>query len=135
MASEEIRLFATMSRRMPVLAQSGCYSLCLEPNATPAQGQSGISYGPATVGSFSCGGGTCTYNMGTYDNPAFGQNGVSIQVSDSAADSDGAWVQTYTRSGGSPQYDVDTGASNSIYTGDGTTSGPFRGHARDKLRH
>lgn len=89
------------------------------------QGQSGISYGPATVGSFSCGGGTCKYNIGTYDNPAFGQNGVSIQVNNSAADSGGAWVQTYIRSGGSPQYDVNSGASNSIYTGAGTTASHF----------
>lgn len=63
--------------------------------------------------------------MGTYNNSAFGQNGVSIQVNNSAADSDGAWVQTYTRSGGSPQYDVDSGASNSVYTGDGTTASHF----------
>jgi len=105
-------------------AQSGCYSLCLEPNATPGQGQSGISYGPSTVGSFSCGSGTCTYNIGTYDNPAFGQNGVSIQVNH-PADSGGGWVQTYTRTDGSPTYDVRPGASNSIYTGAGTTSGHF----------
>ncbi len=96
-----------------------------ETNATPAQGQSGITYGPAVTGSFACGSGTCTYNIGTYDNPAYSQNGVSIQVEYSAADSGGAWVQTYSRSGGTPQYDVARGASNTIYPGTGTTAAYF----------
>jgi hypothetical protein len=63
-----------------VLAQSGCYSLCLdqEPNATPAQGQNAITYGPDSTATFPCGIGNCTYHMGTFDNPEFSQNGPYI---------------------------------------------------------
>jgi hypothetical protein len=127
MASGEIRLFPTTTRRMPVLAQSQVpYYLDPSPSDeqnAEQQAQLGLSYGPLSIGQFSCGGATCTYNMNTFSNPLYGQNGVNIQVS-LAGDAGGAWVQTYTRNG-SQMYDVGVGSSNSLYTGYGTTSNYF----------
>jgi RHS repeat-associated protein len=93
-----------------------------EENASQ-QAQAGLSYGPLSIGQFGCGSTTCTYNMNTFSNPAYGQNGVNIQVGLSG-DAGGAWVQTYVRNG-VQAYDVGAGSSNSLYPGYGSTSNLF----------
>ena len=120
---------ASIGTDSTVGAQSGgcsniyvCQDAGQEPNAA-VQVLNGYTTGPDNPGSFSCGGGTCTYHMGTYDNPEWGQNGVYIQVT---TNDTGAWVQTYTRDSGSPVYDNANDPSNSLYTGYGTTASVFK---------
>jgi len=116
MASGEIRLSATTMRRMPVLAQSqGSISM-----APSADGFAAIvvnarqlvpndTYGPAAVGgNFSCGIGTCSYQMGLYNIP--GSRGVWLNVNVSGKSPNSQWVQTFIDSKGS-QFTSDCGAA------------------------
>jgi hypothetical protein len=76
---------------------------------------------------FSCGGSMCLAQMGMWNSPALGQQGVMLGVGHVPAGS--AWVQTYVRTTGADagqfQEDIDTGASSPVYTGYGATPAYF----------